>query len=72
MSGYFGRTDPPPASGVQVPWKSDGPDGHYLLKLLKAGEITTSMTAKEVITNHPEFAKYNYGSFCTTLNNYRK
>jgi len=30
------------------------------------------MTAKDVITMHPTFSKYNYGSFCTTLNNYCK
>ena len=56
-----------------MPWKSDGPDGHYLLKLLKYGQITTSMTAKDGITMHPTFSKYNYGLFRTTLNkNYCK
>ena len=59
MLGYFGWTVLEPLSTTRraMSWKSDGPDGHYLLKLLKDGEITTSMTAKDVITNYPEFGK---------------
>ena len=65
MPGYFGHTILEPLStlGRAMSWKSDGPNGHYLFKLLKDGEMKTSMTAKDVITNYPEFGKYNYELF---------
>ena len=59
-------------AGGNARWSSNGPDGQLLHSLIMSGNLDPGISAGQVQSMYPQFAKYNGNAFATNLRRVRQ